>query len=124
MKVATVRKADGTYDYRLNGVRGGVSTVTPWGARVQGLRAAKIQEEVVPEPTMVQIEIQGRAYPVMLSLAVSASIVASGTRGPKYGNGGMRDRQRRLIELAEAMGIDPSLYRFIPEAARRAVRHF
>lgn len=45
MKVTTVRKADGTYDYKLSGVRGGVSTLTPWGARVQGLRAARLMNE-------------------------------------------------------------------------------
>lgn len=44
MKVTTVRKADGTYDYRLNGVRGGISTLTPWGARYQGVQAARKME--------------------------------------------------------------------------------
>jgi hypothetical protein len=45
VKVTTVKLADGTYDYKLDGVRGGVSTITPWGARYQGQRAATLKAQ-------------------------------------------------------------------------------
>jgi hypothetical protein len=38
-KVTVYRKADGTYDYKIGAKKGGVSTLTPWGARYQGKRA-------------------------------------------------------------------------------------
>ncbi|MCX4687323.1 hypothetical protein OG401_23975 [Kitasatospora purpeofusca] len=58
MKVTTVRKADGTYDYKIDGVRGGASTLTPWGARVQGLRAVYLIKEREETGKVYRLQIQ------------------------------------------------------------------
>jgi hypothetical protein len=95
MKVTTVKLADGTYDYKLDGVRGGVSTLTPWGARYQGQQmAAKLA--AAPKPDMRTLTIDERD-----ALGEAPRVDRS------YGNYGTKKvaRQRVIGEIAEARGI-------------------